>query len=305
MFSKTFAVLALATGLAAAKPIARSDSAVSKRQSFGGVGLNGGFNGNDFDFVNGFDNFNNQQQVIQFQEENLQIIDNGFQQQVVQQAQNILIVQNENNGFRNNLNNVFRKSNFRNQFQEQTTVILVVQEIQVAIDNGFGGIFQQNVFAQSAIVANRGAFATQTIQIISQETLIAQNILGNDFRNFDRNAFIAGKQNDRNNRNKGFNIGGKQNVNIPTKTQNVQFFGARPTWSATASDPAATLGGFWANEIQDLQNVDNDVKDNELNNQIAAEEKKALDEQRKAEEEGQQQAEVQVEGSRNETSRKY
>lgn len=303
MLFNTCAVLAIATGLAAAKPIARPEAAESKRAQFGGVGLNGafgnnGFNGggNGFDFANGFNAFNNQQQVFQFQEENLQIVDNGFQQAIVQQAQNVLIVQDQNFGFKNNLNNVFRKSNFRNQFQDVTTVLLVVQEIQVAVDNGFGGLFQQQVFAQSAIVANRGAFATQTVQIISQETLIAQNVLGNDFRNFDRNNFLAGKQQGKN-QFQGLNI--NNGIPLPTKTNAVQFFGSKPTWTSVASDPAATLGDFWASEIQDLQRNENDVNDNNLNNQIAAEEKKALEEQQKQQE--QQNAEVQVEEGRNAT----
>jgi hypothetical protein len=74
-----------------------------------------------------------------------------------------LIVDQQQNGFNNDLQNLFRKSNFNNQFQDQSTVILMVQEIQVAVDDGFGNQFQQNVFAQSALVANRGAFATQTV----------------------------------------------------------------------------------------------------------------------------------------------
>lgn len=120
MSLKSFATLALATGFAAAGPIAP----VSKRNNifgkndFNGAVLNG-FNGNGFNFGNGFNDFNNQAQVIQIQEQNLQIIDNGFQQQVVQQVNQVLVVDQVNNGFNNDLNNLFRKSNFRNNFQQQ------------------------------------------------------------------------------------------------------------------------------------------------------------------------------------------
>lgn len=130
---------------------------ITKRNGFGGNG------GNGFNFIDGFNNFNNQEQVIQIQEQNLQIIDNGFQQQVVQQANEVLIVNQQQNGFNNDLNNLFRKANFRNNFNQVSTVMLVVQEIQVAVDDGFGNKFEQNVFAQSAVVANRGFGQTQTV----------------------------------------------------------------------------------------------------------------------------------------------
>lgn len=42
-------------------------------------------------------------------------------------------------------------------------MMLVVQEIQVSVQDSFGNAFEQNVFAQSAVVANRGQFATQTV----------------------------------------------------------------------------------------------------------------------------------------------
>lgn len=178
MSLKTFATLALATGfagkwpthayldkrlteLAVAKPVHSPLNlpAYPKRNN----AIGNGFNGNGFNFIDGFNNFNQQQQVIQIQEQNLQIIDNGFQQQVVQQVNEVLIVDQQNNGFNNDLNNMFRKANFRNNFNDVSTVMLVVQEIQVAIDDGRGNQFQQNVFAQSVLVANRGSFQTNTV----------------------------------------------------------------------------------------------------------------------------------------------
>lgn len=280
MSLKSFATLALATGFAAAGPIS---APVTKRANIFGNGFNGavvnGFSGNGFNFGNGFNDFNNQAQVIQIQEQNLQIVDNGFQQQVVQQVNQVLVVDQVNNGFNNDLNNLFRKSNFRNNFGQQSTVMLVVQEIQVAVDNGFGGQFQQSVFAQSAVVANRGFPQTQTIMVFDSRTLIAQDILANNaFGNIGQFNGIAGA------------TGVLQNA-LPTRTQGVQLFGAKPTWSSVAADPAATLGGVWQAELQDLQKNDNNQQDNQLNDQIAAEEKKALEEaQKQQEQQNQEQA---------------
>jgi hypothetical protein len=211
----------------------------------------------------------------------LQIIDNGFQQQVVQQVNQVLVVDQVNNGFNNDLNNLFRKSNFQNQFQQVSTVMLVVQEIQVAVDDGRGNQFQQNIFAQSAVVANRGAQQTQTIMVFDQRTLIAQDILGNNaFNNIGQFGGIAGAT-------------GALNAALPTRTQGVQLFGAKPTWSSVANDPAATLGSIWQGALQDLQNNANDQNDNQLNDQIAAEEKKKLDEAQKQEQEQQKQEQEQ------------
>jgi hypothetical protein len=313
MSIKAFATLALATGLAVASPIAAPQSKRQSNNIFGN-GFNGavvnGFSGNGFNFGDGFNNFNQQQQVIQVQQQNLQIIDNGRQQQVnfdqqnvqvvdngrgdqavrvdqqsvqildngrqqqvVQQVNQVLVVDQVNNGFNNDLNNLFRKSNMRNQNRDVATVMLVVQEIQVAIDDGRGNQFQQSIFAQSAVVANRGARETNTVMIFDSRTLIAQDVLGNNaFNNIGQFGGVAGA------------TGALKNA-LPTRTQGVQLFGAKPTWSSVAADPAATLGSIWQNELQDLQDNKNDAADMQLNEQIAADEKKKLDEAQKADQE--------------------
>jgi hypothetical protein len=267
MSIKSFATIALAAGLAAASPIS---APVSKRadnifgQGFNGAVVNG-FNGQGFNFADGFQNFNQQQQVIQIQEQSLQIVDNGFQRQVVQQVNQVLVVDQVNNGFNNQLNNIFRKSNFQNQFNQVATVMLVVQEIQVSVDDGRGNQFQQNIFAQNVVVANRGAPQTQTVMVFDQRKLVAQDILGNNaFQNIGQFGGIAGAT-------------AALNQAFPTKTQGVQLFGAKPTWTSIAEDPAATLGAIWQGAVEDLQKADNDAADIKLNEQIAAEEKKALD----------------------------
>jgi hypothetical protein len=267
MSIKSFAIIALAAGLATASPIS---APVSKRadnifgQGFNGAVVNG-FNGQGFNFADGFQNFNQQQQVIQIQEQSLQIVDNGFQRQVVQQVNQVLVVDQVNNGFNNQLNNIFRKSNFQNQFNQVATVMLVVQEIQVSVDDGRGNQFQQNIFAQNVVVANRGAPQTQTVMVFDQRKLVAQDILGNNaFQNIGQFGGIAGAT-------------AALNQAFPTKTQGVQLFGAKPTWTSIAEDPAATLGAIWQGAVEDLQKADNDAADIKLNEQIAAEEKKALD----------------------------
>lgn len=276
--------LALAAGLATAKPINAPQTlpGFSKREpQFGDLGINSVINGNrgdGFNFIDGFNNFNQQQQVIQIQQQNLQIVDNGRQQAIVQQVQEVLIVDQVNNGFNNDLNNLFRKSNFQNKFQDVSTVMLVVQEIQVAIDDGRGNQIQQEIFAQSAVVANRGARETQTIMVFDERKLVAQDILGgNAFQNIGREGGIAGAT-------------GALNLNreLPIKTAGVQLFGARPTWTEVAQDPAATLGAIWQGALEDLQRGDNDAQDMALNEQIAALERQKMEEQRAAEELAQQ-----------------
>ncbi|KAH9872222.1 hypothetical protein IAQ61_005057 [Plenodomus lingam] len=270
------ATLAVAAGLAGAKPInaPRTAPGFSKREpQFGDLDFNSVINGNrgdGFNFIDGFNNFNQQQQVIQIQQNNLQIFDNGRQQAVVQQVQEVLVVDQVNNGFNNDLNNLFRKSNFQNRFQDVSTVMLVVQEIQVAIDDGRGNVFQQDIFAQSAVVANRGARETQTVMVFDERKLVAQDILGGDaFRNIGREGGIAGAT-----------AGLQLNAALPTKTAGIQLFGERPTWTEVAQDPAATLGSIWQGALEDLQRADNDAQDMALNEQIAALEMQRMDEQR-------------------------
>jgi hypothetical protein len=100
---------------------------------------------------------------LDIQQENLQIIDNGRQQIVVQQVKEVLVVNQRQNGFRNDMNNLFRKANFQNQFRDVTTVLLVVQEISVVVEGGRGDSLRESVFAQSVVVANRGRRASQTV----------------------------------------------------------------------------------------------------------------------------------------------
>ncbi|KAF1844374.1 uncharacterized protein K460DRAFT_388216 [Cucurbitaria berberidis CBS 394.84] len=299
MSFKIIATITLATGLAAAKPINAPQSLNNLLgQGFNGAVVNGN-KGNGFNFIDGFNNFNQQQQVLQIQEQNLQISNNGFQQQVVQQVQQVLVVDQVNNGFNNDLNNLFRKSNFQNRFQDVSTVMLVVQEIQISVDNGGRGngnnrngndrndrngrggnnnnnnnnnnVFQANIFAQSAVVANRGARQTQTIMVFDSRTLIAQDVLRNNaFGNIGQVGGIAGAT-------------GVLNNALPTKTAGIQLFGAKPTWSSVAEDPAASLGGIWQSALEDLQKGENDQQDNQLNERAAEEEKKKLDEAAKGE----------------------
>jgi len=229
-----------------------------------------GFSGNGFNFANGFNQFNQQAQVLQIQEQNLQIVNNGFQQQVVQQVNQVLIVDQVNNGFNRNLNDLFRKSSFSNQFNQVTTVMIVVQEIQVAVADAFGNQFQQQVFAQSIQVANRGAAVTQSVMIFDSKTLIAQDVLANGaFNAIGGFGGVAGAT-------------AAFDAAIPTKTNAVQLLGAKPTWSSIAADPAATLGAIWQSNLLELQSQANDGADNGLNEEIAKIELEALAEGKNA-----------------------
>ncbi|KAF2874178.1 hypothetical protein BDV95DRAFT_325062 [Massariosphaeria phaeospora] len=273
MLFNTLATLALAT-VAAATPIAkRAPAPVTPRQSGGG-----------FNFLDNFNNINNQQNVVQIQEQSLQVIDDGRQQLVIQQASEVLIVQGQKEGFKNSMNDVFRKSKFRNDFKDVTTVILVVQEIQIVIDDGRGDIFQAEIFAQSVIVANRGSDATQTVMIFSQETLIAQQILGEGREGEGFGGDIEGEQK-------------------PSKNNDVQLFGAKPTWDSVMDDPAASLGAAWEAELQDVQNLDNAGADNEANKQAAEQEKKVIGEAIAAQDAQNQDAENQAQAQADEAQK--
>jgi len=189
----------------------------------------------------------------------------------VQQVNEVLIVDQVNNGFNKDLDNLFRKSNFQNQFQQVTTVMIVVQEIQISVADAFGNKFEQQVFAQSIQIANRGAQQTQSIMIFDSKTLIAQDILGNDaFNKIQGFGGVAGAT-------------AAFDGAFPTKTNGVQLLGAKPTWSSVAADPAATLGAIWQSNLQDLQKADNDEADNKLNEEVAKLEKLALDQAKKNE----------------------
>jgi hypothetical protein len=152
------------TACTAAKPINTPEALpaypMSRRQ---GNAVQNGFGGDGFNFIDGFNRFNDQASVVQVKQESLQIQDNGFQQQVVQQVNEVLVVNQEQNGFNNDLNNLFRKANFRRERDQESTVMLVVQQIQVSVADDRGNSFQQDVFVQSALVANRGARTTNTV----------------------------------------------------------------------------------------------------------------------------------------------
>lgn len=235
----------------------------------------------DFNFVNGFNNFNQQQQVIQVQEQNIQQVNfGGFQRQVVEQVNQVLVIDNQRNGFNNNLNNLFRQTNQRRNRGDVSTVIMVVMQVNVAIDDGRGNQIQQEVFAQSLIVANRGRGRTETVMLFEARTLVAQDIIGNGIGG-GIGAGVGGN---------GF-AGVSGAAALPTKTRGVQLLDARPTWTSVIEDSAATQGAIWQAEIEALQQAEQDAADNQLNNDLGAQEaeqKKQEAEQQKQEGEQQQ-----------------
>lgn len=140
------------------------------REDFGrngnGNNRNNNNNNNDnvFDLIDGFQNFRNQDTVVQVQQENVAVIQNGNDVRIIQEQVNqVLVVDQQNNRNRRDMNNLFRKSNFRNNNRDQTTVLLVVTEVQISVDDGRGNQVDQRVFAQSAVVANRGQRQTNTV----------------------------------------------------------------------------------------------------------------------------------------------
>ncbi|ORY09805.1 hypothetical protein BCR34DRAFT_589014 [Clohesyomyces aquaticus] len=282
MLFQSVAVLALATGFAAASPLkaARapedlpSYKATPVKRSFGGNNINA-FGGNDFsnndnfNFFDQFDNVNrrNQEQVINIQKEQLLIEDNGIQQLVIQQVEQVIVI--DNNRGRRGFNDLARKSNFRNNNRDISTVMIVVQEIQVSVDDGRGNRFDKQVFAQSIDVANRGRRQSETIMIFQSEVLIASQIIdrfGGQFGN--------GRNNNGGNRGGIAAATGISNFNAsePIPTGAVQVLGEKPTWSSVVEDPAATVAAAWEAELQDAQNQQAKDENNKLNEEIAKQE---------------------------------
>ncbi|USP80301.1 hypothetical protein yc1106_07575 [Curvularia clavata] len=267
MSIKAIATIIFAASFAAAKPI-NSHSAVSlnKRQIDLNSVVNGlNINNGGFNFIDGFNNFNQQERIVQIQQQNVQIVDDRSRQQILQQAQQVLIVDQVNNGFNNDLNNLFRKSNFANRFRDVRTTMLVVQEIVTVIDDGRGNRREQSIFAQNVVVANRNGRQQQTVMIFDSRKLIAQDILSNNaFDKLSRVGGIAGAT-------------GSLNKSLPLKTKGYQLFDAKPSWANVEQDPAGELGAIWQAALQDLQDAKNDDQDNKLNEQLAEQEKKALE----------------------------
>jgi hypothetical protein len=223
IFTPTTLVLALATGFAAAGPI----QSRPRQSSFDASKFQGA---NGFNFPGALNQFNDVQQIVQIKEQNLQIVDNGVQQAVIAQAQEVLIIDQQNARF----NDLFRQSNYRNKFNDVTTVVMVVQQIQIAVDDGRGNVFQQEIFAQSAVVANRGASSTQTVLVQDERQLIATQVL-DGFGGRGAQATGAAFQNNSN-----------QRIN------DVALFNDKPVWSVEEKDPAAILGVQWQAELEAL-----------------------------------------------------
>jgi hypothetical protein len=56
---------------------------------------------------------------------------------------------------------------------------------------------------------------------------------------------------------------------FPTATNDVQFFGAKPTWSTIVEDPANTAAAAWQAELQGAQDLNNVNAGNEANGAAA------------------------------------
>lgn len=104
-------------------------------------------------------NNNNNNNVIEITKVDIVEVQEGGNTAIVEQVQQVLI-QNSNN---NNKNNKKRKASYRKKNSNQSIVILVVQQIVVQVVDKSGNSFQEIIFAESAITANRGRGSTQTV----------------------------------------------------------------------------------------------------------------------------------------------
>ncbi|KAF2204906.1 hypothetical protein GQ43DRAFT_468681 [Delitschia confertaspora ATCC 74209] len=201
------------------------------------------------------DNGNGVQQIQQ-EEQNVQIVDNGrgVQQAIIEQSKQVLVADQRNARF----NDLFRQSSFRGRKNDVSTVMLVVQKIQVSVDDGRGNVLQREVFAQSAVVANRGRRSTETVLVSDERQLIATQILNNDRNNNNRNDFnratataasvealATGLVN-------GTAVATTAEAQAATRTNNVALFDKAPTWSKVEQDPAATMAAQMQAELEAL-----------------------------------------------------
>ncbi|KAF2119971.1 hypothetical protein BDV96DRAFT_595575 [Lophiotrema nucula] len=281
MFFKTCATLALATGFAAAKPVIaphapvdvpvyrRTAPVTPAKRGLDVFGIQ-----NNFDFINQVDAFSQQQQIVNFQQEEVFFAENSNnfgrdQQQVIfAQAQKVVQIEQENNGGNLFFNDLSRKASFRNSNPGVETVVMVVKQIDISIDDGRGNQIQQQVFAQSVVIANRGARETQAIMVFEATAINAQNVLdgfGGNGGGIAAPTGVAGVA--------GFGASG---VSAPQQTADVQFFGEKPTWSSIAEDPAATAAAAWQAELLDLNNVGNAQLNNDQNSQLVIQEQQIL-----------------------------
>ena len=104
-------------------------------------------------------NNNNNNNVVEITKVDIAEVQEGGNTVIVEQVQQVLI-QNSNN---NNRNNKKRKASYRKRNSNQSIVLLVVQQIVVQVVDNSGNSFQEIIFAESAITANRGRGSTQTI----------------------------------------------------------------------------------------------------------------------------------------------
>ncbi|KAF2265150.1 hypothetical protein CC78DRAFT_207102 [Lojkania enalia] len=278
-FTKSCAILALATGFAAATPVRSPESLPEYRRSpgfspnpakRGDISVFGnGFGGDKFDIFNKFNDFNDQNLFLNFKQVDQTFVNNGFGDEIfIQKAKEVLIIDQQNNGFNNKFNNLARKSFFRNNFPGQTTIFITVKTIKVAIIDDFGVNIEKDIFAQNVQIANRGFGATKVVMIKEQQTIIAQDVFNqfgnfNDFNGF--NGFVPG-------------VGAVSGFPaVPTATQDFQLFGQEPTWSEIVADPAATVAPAWQAELEDLNNVDNQNENNAEQEKLLEEEKAQLE----------------------------
>ncbi|OCL12849.1 hypothetical protein AOQ84DRAFT_136900 [Glonium stellatum] len=115
-------------------------------------------------------NNNNNYDVVEITKVDITEVQQGDSTAVVEQVQQVLI-QNSNNNDRKNRK---RKSAYRRRNSDLSTVLLVVQQVVVQVVDNSGNSFQELIFAESAITANRGRGSTQTIMISDASTLIAE-----------------------------------------------------------------------------------------------------------------------------------
>jgi len=174
-------------------------------------------------------NNNNNKNVIEITKVDIAEVQEGGNTAIVEQVQQVLI-QNSNN---NNKNNEKRKASYRKRNSKQSTVLLVVQQVVVKVVDNSGNSFQEVIFAESAVIANRGRGSTQTIMITDASTLIANVAPTQGAVDATGTAAAAAAA-----------VTDPAAIAAANSTQSVTLADIAPTWTSVDLDPLASAIGL-------------------------------------------------------------
>ncbi|OCK78073.1 hypothetical protein K432DRAFT_101134 [Lepidopterella palustris CBS 459.81] len=165
---------------------------------------------------------NGNKDVIEITEVDLTVIEEKNKEVIIEQVKEVLIVNSSNNS----KNNKKRKAAYKSKSKDVTTVLIVVQIIEIKIDDGKGNKIQEDIFAESIVIANKGKKSTQTIMITDISKLVAGTTRGDATGTAAATAAAA--------------VTDPAALNSSNATQSVTLAGVAPSWTSIDPDPIAS-----------------------------------------------------------------